>query len=201
MIDIPCIIFSGGKSSRMGKDKSLLPFAGFNTLTEFQLSRLSKIFSTIYISCKDKSKFDFQANFIEDSEKKSLNLSGEIIYAPTTGFVAIYQKLQEDRFFVLSVDAPFVSIEEIKKIVEQDKNDIDATIAKTAFGMQPMCGIYHRSLENKFIEMLENDNHKLGYLLKSSKTIYVNFDDDKKFLNINHPHEYEEACKTSLFTH
>ncbi|HIP14156.1 MAG TPA: molybdenum cofactor guanylyltransferase, partial [Sulfurimonas autotrophica] len=27
MFDIPCVIFAGGKSSRMGENKTLLPFA------------------------------------------------------------------------------------------------------------------------------------------------------------------------------
>lgn len=188
MFDIPCVIFAGGKSSRMGEDKSLLPFAGFNTLTEFQLSRLGKIFKKVYISCKDKSKFDFEADFIED-------VTTTQTFAPTAGFVAIYHKLKVDAFFALSVDAPFVGEEEIKKIIDADTKDSDATIAKTEFGTQPMCGIYHRSLEHEFEQMLQNDNHKLGFLLKNSNTAFVKFDNEKAFLNLNHPHEYEEALR------
>ncbi|MDQ1268445.1 MAG: molybdenum cofactor guanylyltransferase, partial [Campylobacterota bacterium] len=71
MFDIPCVIFAGGKSSRMGKDKSLLPFGTFDTLTEFQLNRLGKIFKNVYISCKEKSKFNFEAEFIEDIKTSS----------------------------------------------------------------------------------------------------------------------------------
>ena len=188
MLDIPCVIFAGGKSSRMGEDKSLLPFAGFNTLTEFQLSRLNKSFKTVYISCKEKSKFNFEANFIEDVKTNS-------VFAPTAGFVAIFEELKEDSFFALSVDAPFVSEKEISKIIDADSAELDATIAKTDFGTQPMCGVYHRSLEKEFSKMLQNDNHKLGFLLKSSNTTFVNFDDEKPFLNLNHPHEYKEALK------
>ena len=191
MIDIPCVIFAGGKSSRMGEDKSLLPFGNFNTLTQFQLSKLSKIFKTVYISCKNKNKFDFDANFIEDVKTDN-------VYAPTAGFLAVFNTLHVDRFFVLSVDSPFVNEGEIKKILEADTLhvDIEATIAKTASGIQPMCGIYHRSLESKFIKMLDEDNHKLGFLLKSSNTNYVEFANEKPFLNINHPHEYKQALSS-----
>ncbi|MBS4069490.1 MAG: molybdenum cofactor guanylyltransferase MobA [Sulfurimonas sp.] len=186
MLDIPCVIFAGGKSSRMGEDKSLLPFGGFNTLTEFQLFRLNKIFKNVYISCKDKSKFNFQADFIEDIKTSST-------YAPTAGFVAIFEHLTCDRFFALSVDTPFLGKNEIGQLINADKSDNDATIAKTASGMQPMCGIYHRSISEKFNQMLKEENHKLGYLLKNSKTIFVDFKDEKPFLNLNHPHEYQEA--------
>ncbi len=188
MIDTPCVIFAGGKSSRMGEDKSLLPFGGFDTLTQYQLSKLSKIFKTVYISCKDKSKFDFKADFIEDVQTDN-------VFAPTAGFVAIFEKLKTDRFFAISVDAPFISEKEINQISHVDILECDATIAKTAFGMQPMCGIYHRSLQNEFIHMLKNDNHKLGQLLKTHKTNFVFFEDEKPFLNLNHPHEYKEAVK------
>ncbi len=171
----------------MGEDKALLPFSSFDTLTEFQLSRLNKIFKNVYISTKDRSKFDFEAAFIEDVEVNNT-------FAPTAGFVSIFKELKDEKIFVLSVDAPFVREQEIRKLLDSDSsNTFDATIAQTPFGIQPMCGIYHRSLENKFIQMLTNDNHKLGYLLKDANTNFVSFSDDKAFLNLNHPHEYQEA--------
>ncbi len=174
----------------MGEDKSLLPFGNFDTLTQYQLQKLNKIFKTVYISCKDKAKFDFDANFIEDVKTDN-------IYAPTAGFVAIFKALHVESFFALSVDSPFISESEINKIIKEDSLHVepDATIAKTASGIQPMCGIYHRSLEDGFKKMLEEDNHKLGYLLKISDTLHVEFEDEKAFLNLNHPHEYQEALK------
>ena len=186
MIDIPCVIFAGGKSSRMGEDKALLPFSNSPTLTQFQLQKLQKLFKYVYISCKNKDKFDFKANFIEDVKTDN-------IFAPTTGFVAIFKELKDEFFFAISVDTPFISKNEIEKIIENDNPDTEATIASLACGIQPMCGIYHRSLEHKFIDMLNTDNHKLGFLLKNSNTTYVNFEDEKPFLNLNNPDEYKEA--------
>jgi len=187
MIDIPCIIFAGGKSSRMGKDKALLPFDGHNTLTQYQLSKLSKIFNSVYISCKEKSKFDFQANFIEDTDSS--------VYAPTAGFSAVFEELKCESFFALSVDAPFVGEQEIQRLIDADKDRYDATIAQTAYGIQPMCGIYHRSLEREFTKMHQENNHKLGFLLKNAKTHFIHFEDEKKFLNLNNPEEYRQALQ------
>jgi molybdopterin-guanine dinucleotide biosynthesis protein A len=188
MFDIPCVIFAGGKSSRMGEDKALLPFDNSPTLTQFQLQKLQSIFKKVYISCKDSNKFSFDANFLEDINSKD-------IFAPTSGFFTAFEKLNCEKFFVISVDTPFITKDIIEKIISVDKEDVDATIAKTAFGIHPMCGIYHKSLKQIFLEMLKNDNHKLGLLLKKSKTLYVEFYDESKFLNINNPHEYKEALK------
>jgi molybdopterin-guanine dinucleotide biosynthesis protein A len=186
MFDTPCIIFAGGKSSRMGEDKALLPFGSFNTLTEYQYTKLSKLFKNVYISCKDKSKFDFNAAFIED--KKDIN-----VYAPTVGFTTAFEKLTTNKMFVLSVDTPFVSHNEIKELLNADNDLYDATIAKSDDGIQPLCGIYHISLLSSFTKMLQNNEHKLGFLLKNSHTKYVYFSQTQPFLNLNHPHEYKEA--------
>ena len=186
MLNIPCIIFAGGKSSRMGEDKSLLPFGNSKTLTQFQLKKLQKIFNNVYISCKNKNKFDFEANFIED-------IPSENIFAPTTGFIATFEKLNCERFFALSVDTPFISSYEIKKLVKEDIAHANITIARTKSGIQPMCGIYHNSIKDKFIQMFEENNHKLGFLIKNSNTTYVDFKDEKAFLNLNNPKEYQEA--------
>jgi len=188
MIPIPCVIFAGGKSSRMGEDKALLPFANFTTLTEFQYSRLSKIFSHVYISCKDKNKFDFQAAFIEDIVTDST-------YAPTVGFISSFEQLKCDSFFAISVDAPFIDESTIQTILQNDSLTNDATIAKTKSGLQPLCGIYHRSLLYDFKHMQKNDNHKLGRLLKDSKSSFIYFENDEKFLNLNTPQEYKQALQ------
>ena len=188
MFDIPCIIFAGGKSSRMGEDKALLPFAGFNTLSEYQYSKLSKIFKNVYISCKDKSKFDFVANFIEDETDID-------IFAPTVGFITAFKKLKSEKIFVISVDTPFISYEEIKMIYNNDTQSYDATIAQTDNGIQPLCGIYHNSLIASFTTMIQTNEHKLGFMLKNANTKYIYFNDAKPFLNLNHPHEYQEAIR------
>ena len=189
MIQTPCAIFAGGKSSRMGKDKALLPFRGYPSLTQYQYDRLSKIFQTVYIVTKDSQKFDFQADFIQDTQ------TNPPIYAPTAGFDAVFQTLSDEKVFVLSVDAPFIDKTIIETLFAHDSDKYDATIAKTRRGMQPMCGIYHKSLAPKFHEMLQKNSHKLGYLLKNTQSNFVYFEDETPFFNINHPQEYQEALE------
>jgi molybdopterin-guanine dinucleotide biosynthesis protein A len=188
MIDIPCIIFAGGKSSRMGEDKSLLPFGGFKTLTEFQYSRLSKIFTNVYISCKSSDKFDFDAKFIEDDKNSST-------FAPTTGFIAVFKALKTESFFALSVDSPFIDKSIFTSLINASYDDGDATIARTAQGIEPLCGVYNRSLLKSFELMQKTDTHKLGFLLKNSNTRYLDFTNETLFLNLNYPHEYQQALK------
>ena len=187
MFDIPCVIFAGGKSSRMGEDKAILPFANFSTLTEFQYSRLSKIFKNVYITTKDKNKFNFKANFILDHKED------EITFAPTAGFISTFETLKTKKIFVISVDAPFVDKKIIENLLRKDRDENDATIAQTDRGIEPMCGIYHDSLLDSFKNMQKNNIHKLSFLLKNAKTEFIHFKNEQAFLNLNFPHQYKEA--------
>jgi len=185
MITTPCILFAGGKSSRMGADKALLAFGGYPTLVEYQYERLKTIFSHVYISAKSRDKFDFDAHFILDP--------ADVDYAPTAGFVSIFRELSDTKVLVLSVDTPFVDEEVFQALVDTDTENLDAVIARTSEGSHPMCGLYHRSLLGEFERMLAEGDHRLGKLLAASNTLYLDFSNDDLFANLNHPHEYEEA--------
>jgi molybdopterin-guanine dinucleotide biosynthesis protein A len=180
--NIPLIIFAGGKSSRMGQDKALLPFGEYKTLSEFQHERLSKLFKKVYISAKE-NKFDFDVNVIEDRHKES---------SPLVGIISVFETLKVDTIFILSVDAPFVNREVIDKLIHSN-NRFDAVIAKSKSGIQPLCGVYKRSVLPMAQENLKEGNHRLRSLLKKVDTQFVPFPEDALFTNLNHPHEYEEA--------
>lgn len=182
------VIFAGGKSSRMGKDKSLLPFGGYTTLSEYQYIRLKPWFQKVYISAKE-DKFDFACECIEDTET---------ISSPLIGLRSVLESIEEEEVFVLSVDAPFVDQNTIEKILANNDTSYDAVIAKSPSGIQPLCGLYKKSILPLINRQLNEDNHKLQALLDLARTTYVTFTDDRPFTNLNHPHEYEKAIN-SLF--
>ncbi len=186
LLDIPCVIFAGGRSSRMGEDKSLLPFGTFATLTQFQLDKFQKIFKNVYISCKDRSKFDFDAKFIEDIDMGD-------VFAPTIAFLSIFKNLDCESFFAISVDTPFVSKQSIYALVETDKQSRFATLASSINGIEPLCGIYHKSLVFAFEDMIKDQNHKLMLMLSGFDIKKVHFEDEMEFLNLNHKSEYDKA--------
>ncbi len=176
------IIFAGGKSSRMGQDKALLPFAGYNTLSEFQYNKLTSLFNKVYISSKE-DKFDFETTVITDLYEES---------SPLVGIISLFETLEEDELFILSVDAPFVNEEVINKLMKH-REKFDAVIAKSPNGAQPLCGVYRRSILPLAQKHLEEGDHRLNNLLQEAHTQFISFDDDVPFINLNHPHEYKNA--------
>ncbi len=181
------VIFAGGKSSRMGRDKSLLPFGGYDTLSEYQFQRLQKLFSKVLISSKNQ-KFGFEVPLIFDRYPQS---------SPLVGLLSVFETILEDECFILSVDAPFVDQAVISRLYEES-NDIsyDAIIAQSPGGNQPLCGIYRRSIIPHAKEFIAEENHKLNALLRVTKSHFVYFEDERPFDNLNHPYEYEAAVKS-----
>ncbi|MDX1809358.1 MAG: molybdenum cofactor guanylyltransferase MobA [Sulfurospirillaceae bacterium] len=185
IIPLPCIIMAGGKSSRMGSDKSLLPFDGYETLTEYQMNRISGWFQTIYISCKSKEKFDFDALFIEDiPEFKE--------YSPLVALYSVLKKLHTP-VCVLSVDTPFVTREIFLEMYKMLDYETDAVVARVNQKTHQLCAIYSRTLLDKMKENLRKNQHKIQDLFIDSNIKYVDFSDEMTFLNLNHKDEYAQA--------
>ena len=186
---MPCVLFAGGKSSRMGKDKSFLPFADAPSLVQYQYKRLKELFSRVYLSAKDEGKFNgLNAVIIEDLLYKD-------IAAPTVGLINTFKELKEDNsFFVLSVDTPFVDDSIFNRLlVEADSTNYDAYIVRTASGIHPLCGIYTRPLEEPLKAMASKGKHRLTRLLENSNVLYIDVEDEKLLSNLNTPAEYEKA--------
>jgi len=181
---IPAVLFAGGKSSRMGKDKALLPFGKYSTLSEFQYQKLTSYFNNVYLIAKE-NKFLFEAPLILDQYKES---------SPLVGIVSIFEYLQVDEVFILSVDAPFIEKEIIDTLLQQTSTT-DATIAKSPHGLEPLCGIYRRSILPLAKAYLDNHNYKLQTLLNTANTDFIYFEDSESFFNLNHPKEYKEALQ------
>ncbi len=187
MFDLPCVIFAGGKSSRMGRDKALLPFGGRPSLAQFQYDRLEPHFQSCYLSVDTADKIGFHADCIVDVPFS--------VRAPSVGFVSAFRALDAERIFVLSVDTPFVDTDIIRTLVLNDTPSLDAVVARSPSGPHPLCGIYHRSLLRAFERSLAAGSHRMGALLAAHRTHFVSFDNDAPFFNLNRPDEYARAVE------
>jgi len=186
MIDIPCVILSGGKSSRMGEDKSLLPFGGYSTLIEYQYQKLSQIFSNVYISSK-VDKFDFL------EEKDQIIYDVNDVSSPMVALQSIFKKLSlTKKLFIITVDTPLVKDDTIEKLINSS-NGYDITIAKSIGKVHNLCGVFDSAIAGKIDDCIKIDMHKINYLVQNSNTNYKNFQYSKQFININTKDDYLTA--------
>ncbi|OCL84619.1 molybdenum cofactor guanylyltransferase MobA [Arcobacter porcinus] len=182
--EIPCVILSGGKSQRMGEDKSLLPFGSSNSLIEYQYNRLKPYFSDTFISSKT-NKF----LFLKDSSKLILDENKDI-YSPILALQTILKRF--DKVFIITVDTPFVRIETIKELIENSDN-YDVIIAKDEEKIHNLCGVFSNSCLKIINLMIEENIHKINYLIKQTNFKEINFNYKNEFININDKTEYQRA--------
>lgn len=180
--EIPCIILSGGRSSRMGEDKSLLPFKDEKTLIQYQYKRFSSIFQNVYISSKT-DKFDFPCKIIYDKSE---------IYSPMIALKSTLNYFEIQKVFIVSVDTPFIKYETIIKLLEKSKEEkFDVTICADEIKIHNLIGVFRTNVIKNIDELLENDNHKINFLLTQKVTTQtILFDDVEQFTNINTKEEY-----------
>lgn len=183
--DIPCVILAGGKSSRMGEDKSLLPFKNKNSMVEYQYDKLSKIFQNIYISSKtNKFNFNKNLNIIIDNEQN--------ISSPMVALKTIFEKIDNNKIFIITVDTPLIEKNTILNILENSYN-YNIIIAKDKYKIHNLCGVFSKNIYPNILNLIKNNNHKINYLIKNNNHKILFFNNPNQFININRKEDYIKA--------
>ena len=146
---IALVILAGGKSSRMGREKSDLILNG-NTFLEIQIEKGKQLgIKKIYIS-----------------GYKGVRCTEEIVMdriknrGPLGGLEACFRKASEEGFshcLVLGVDTPLVPKEELKSLVDkaQKESENRAVLLRHAEKEESLMSVYESSLYQEIAQFLE----------------------------------------------
>jgi molybdopterin-guanine dinucleotide biosynthesis protein A len=176
------VIVAGGKSSRMGKDKALLPFGDAPTMTHYLYFNLAPFFTKLYVSAKeDKFGGDFP-----------LVLDKYEIASPLVALVSIFKTLPHELIFFVSVDTPLIDTAIVEKLYEAYEEGLDAVVATVEGKSQPLCALYNRSVLPAAETLLQADRHTMRAFLKTLDIAYVPFEakEARRFVNLNEPETY-----------
>ena len=150
--DITAIILSGGKSTRMGRNKSLLKF-GDKTIIERVRDLMLKLFHEVILITNEPDEYKFlDLPVFEDVFKHKGPLAG--IHS---GLMHSSTKIN----FVISCDLPLMTKEMINYLIEY-KTDKLITIAKADGFIQQLAGKYSKeclpTAEKILKEVVSNEN-------------------------------------------
>lgn len=193
MPKINAILLAGGQSSRFGRDKALLPFAG-RILIEYIYHNLDQNFSkVIVVAAKDKYSFLKGAEHREDIYQNKGPLAG--IY---TGLY-----FSDSRYnFVCGCDMPFLSSQYFSLLKKEAAENPETEIIVPQFRgyLEPLAAIYRRSLLAKIkMEIINNNLKTKSFYINSRKKIINqeilkrNFNLKKLFFNLNYPADQKKA--------
>ncbi|MBK9099727.1 MAG: molybdenum cofactor guanylyltransferase [bacterium] len=155
--DITAFILSGGKSSRMGTNKSLLK-VGNKSLLQRIIEILESIFSEVVISSNELELFElFKKKIIKDIYPDRGPISG--IHS------ALYSTKTEKNFFI-SCDMPLINKELINYLINF-KSDKDIILPKAEGKIQQLCGVYSKKIFPQ-VDKLINESMKKDSKLKGS---------------------------------
>lgn len=185
--NITAFILSGGKSSRIGTDKSFLKING-KSLIQNLCDLLNPIFSEVVISSNESELYEFLGKKIM---KDILPARG-----PLSGIHSALSFTTSEKNFIISCDMPFISSEMISYLINY-KSDADVLLPRADGRIQPLCGIYAKSIltdvENLLVESNKSESRLKGSayeLLNRVNTEFINVDQldfyhPNLFMNIN----------------
>ena len=177
------LVLVGGKSTRMGQDKSELNYFG-KPQKEFAKELLENNNFETYYSVQNKSE---KENEISD---KFLNLG------PFGGICSAFQKDPNAAWLVLATDVPFVNDEVIKLLLQKRNSSKLATAIKGKSNqfVEPLITIYEPKAYSVLLQYLAQGYSCPRKVLINSDVEIVEVDEDL-IRNINTPDEYKAAKK------
>jgi molybdopterin-guanine dinucleotide biosynthesis protein A len=181
-------ILAGGKSTRMGFDKSMLKIEGV-FLSEVLISNLKKIFGDIVVVTNNKKFYQkFDVRIVSDQ------LTGG---GPLNGFHAGLKASLSYYTFFIACDMPFLSIPYIKYMMKLLSNfKADAAVSEKEGNIEPFQAFYSKDIIENIEESYKKGNLMIKEVLKDLKVIKIREEKLKEFspkfeifTNLNRPED------------
>jgi molybdopterin-guanine dinucleotide biosynthesis protein A len=187
------VIQAGGQSSRMGRDKALIPFLG-QPLVARLVERLSPLADELLVVTNRPEDFTFL----------TLPLFGDKIpgRGALGGLYTAIEAASKPRVAVVACDMPFASPSMLQFQAELlESESADVVIPKTEHGYEPLHAVYRRAACLPAIEAaIRADQWKVISWFPQVRVREVSGDelqrrdpDGLTFLNVNTPEEWEKA--------
>lgn len=187
------LVLAGGKSTRMGKDKGLIPYHGLPQ-RDYLYHLLGRVCDSTFVSIRpdQKDEIDDMEVIVDKDEYKG----------PYNGLLSAHKEHPEVAWLVLACDLPLLDLISLQELIAaRDPNLMATSFAQKENPLpEPLCAIWEPQALKKSIDYL---NEGAGtcprkFLINSDvKLVFPR--DPKVLLNANSEEEYKEAIvKLSL---
>jgi len=188
-IPLTGIVLAGGKSSRMGVDKALLPIAGV-PLLRLVCDRAIALCDLVYVVTPWQERYQHilpeQCKFVDE-----LSIAGER-NAPIIGFAQGLSFVQTEWVLLLACDLPRLEVEVLQQWAKQLDKVSDGAIAllpRHAKGWEPLCGFYRRSCLAALTDFISCGDRSFQHWLGQHSVQELAISNPQMLFNCNTPAE------------
>ena len=175
-------VLVGGKSSRMGRDKALLPFHG-RTLAEVVAGAVSAAAGPTALVGGSRRMAPVEFGFVPDL------YPGE---GPLGGILTALQHSRADWNLIVACDMPGLKVDFLRQLLDAaDCREGDALVPAGPSGLlEPLCAAYHRRSRQGLHAAFARGVRKIAAALEEVRTVRWPVPEMSYFHNVNTPEDW-----------
>ena len=182
-----CIILAGGRSLRLGRDKTSEVLFGQSLLAR-SVQRLKRLGNHLILAISDTQNLTY-----EILDYNEIRIVGDKVkgHGPLVGIYSGLFASTTEKNIVVACDMPFVNTD-LLKYMSGIADGFDAVVPKVGSLVEPLCAVYARSCMTTIDRMFKERKLGVRHLLNQLNVRYVTpeeidcFDTDHlSFFNIN----------------
>ena len=209
MPTLSLLILAGGKSSRMKKDKSQLPWQDSTTLTHMLTNSYVYPFERTVISAnriiepqelpdfirKKTNQREHTTEYIHLSDKRRLSVVSDLYTdcGPLGGMEAAMRLYPSDCWLILAVDLPFYDFSRLPALLAADTPEYDAVIPVINGRENPLAALYKGRVYEKIRTALADGDYRVRKIYNKKAAFIDETPYARQYLNMNTPIAYKEA--------
>lgn len=203
------LILAGGKSSRMKKDKSQLPWQDSTTLTHMLTNSYVYPFERTVISAnriiepqelpdfirKKTKQREHTTEYIHLSDKRRLSVVSDLYTdcGPLGGMEAAMRLYPSDCWLILAVDLPFFDFSRVPALLAANASEYDAVIPVVDGRENPLAALYKGRVYEKIRTALADGDYRVRKIYNKKAAFIDETPYARQYLNMNTPIAYKEA--------
>lgn len=182
------LVLAGGQSTRMGKDKGLIPYHGMPQ-REYLYHLLSRVCDKTYVSIRPEQQNDLPDDIetvVDENRYKG----------PYNGLLSAHRKYSKVAWLVLACDLPLIDLQSLQELIAaRDPNMMATSFAQKEDPLpEPLCAVWEPRAFETSIAYLEGGKGTCPRKFLINNEVKLVFPRDPKvLLNANSEEEYKEA--------
>ncbi len=189
---LTAIVLAGGKSSRMGRDKALIPIQGV-PLLQLICQIAASCADTVYVVTPWQERYQHllspTVQFIREVPFSGETSGESLPQGPLIGFAQALGYVQTDWVLLLACDLPKLRVEVLQEWAValdglEDEGIIAALVHHTK-GWEPLCGFYRRRCLPSLMQYINQGGRSFQEWLKQHRVQALPLPDPEMLFNCN----------------